>query len=168
MQRSREPRIESLGNFSAPTMREYALSHQLSENQVWEMIEEGEISARFLNDEIHIFREPDAETKTDRAPTASFRERLSGNLDLNDLTPDLGAGDKPENNEITIQLLRENLRDKEELLSLKSEKILILEEKIVCLEEKIRQLKRENENLATLQRISNNPNILRTLLPSQK
>ena len=53
----REPMIEPEDGLRAPTLREYAKAHAMTEDKVWELIEEGELSARFVNDTILIFRE---------------------------------------------------------------------------------------------------------------
>lgn len=66
MEISREPAIDGTEVTRALTLKEYSLRHQLTEDRVWEMIEEGELSARFVNDTILIYRE--SEEVTDTSP----------------------------------------------------------------------------------------------------
>ncbi len=53
----REPMIESEQRKTAPTLAEFAKKSQITEDRVWELIEEGQVSARFVNEAILIMQD---------------------------------------------------------------------------------------------------------------
>jgi hypothetical protein len=53
----REPVFESEGKRNAPTLSEFAKNSQITEDKVWELIEEGQVSARFINEAILIMQD---------------------------------------------------------------------------------------------------------------
>ncbi|MBC7661460.1 MAG: hypothetical protein H7249_17325 [Chitinophagaceae bacterium] len=57
MESRREPVFESEQRKTAPTLAEFAKKSQITEDKVWELIEEGQISARFVNESILIMQD---------------------------------------------------------------------------------------------------------------
>lgn len=53
----REPVFESEVGKTAPTLSEFAKKSQITEDKVWELIEEGQVSARFINEAILIMQD---------------------------------------------------------------------------------------------------------------
>ncbi len=53
----REPVFEAEPRRSAPTLAEFARKSQITEDKVWELIEDGQVAARFVNDTILIMQE---------------------------------------------------------------------------------------------------------------
>jgi hypothetical protein len=178
MHLSKEPLIELDLQQTGLTLRDYATTRHLTENQVWEMIEDGNLSARFLNDNIFVFQEaqkapffysdkdapivsasadPDEKVKpTEALSHATLEEAKNERPDVS-LPDPLKVG-------YDQTVFEKLLTAKDDLIYLKDEKIIFLEEKIQHLEIRLKQLQRELENYATLHKITSNPNILRSLL----
>jgi len=57
MEFRREPMFESEPKKTAPTLAEFAKKSQITEDKVWELIEEGQVSARFVNESILIMQD---------------------------------------------------------------------------------------------------------------
>ncbi|MBC7532920.1 MAG: hypothetical protein H7318_15205 [Oligoflexus sp.] len=70
----REPVFENEPKKMAPTLAEFARKSQITEDKVWELIEEGQVSARFVNESILImpdvqaFETPKASEVADKEP----------------------------------------------------------------------------------------------------
>ncbi len=188
MSLSKEPLIEPDFDNRSLTLREYARTRQLTENQVWELIEDGNLSARFLNDNIFVFQEskgehPAIDTLVDtQNPNPlqvtllqdkskclvgdlreEFNEKSFDAIDIsiegqNRLEIDFDSYRK------SIEIFEKLLKSKDDIIALKDEKIALLEAKIEGLEVKTKHINRELENYATLHKITQNPSILRNLL----
>lgn len=57
MEIRREPVFENEPRKTAPTLAEFAKKSQITEDKVWELIEDGQISARFVNEAILIMQD---------------------------------------------------------------------------------------------------------------
>lgn len=160
MEITREPAVDSPEPARALTLKEFSSHHHITEDRVWEMIEEGQLSARFVQDTILIFREPEvAAAPLPQLDIDPNREPAKTQEDQNEML--LFAQDSIAR---TVELSHQLLATKDELLRLKDEKLGFLEQTIQSKNLEIRQLKRELENMQILQKISQQPQLLRPLL----
>ncbi len=179
----------------------FAQQNQITEDRVWELIEEGELAARFVNDEILILREQDApaepeidfpaapeisvqesapverspvatkipepEWRADSEPRAESRAEPSARIpepepmDTHDPIPaddyrDLLVFAQDAMNR-TMDLSRQLLATKDELLRMKDERIQQLVFDQQRHEHEIRRLRKKVEDLETLCRLTPNP-----------
>lgn len=170
MEIRREPIFEADMRKSAPTLSEFAIQSQISEDKVWELIEEGQVSARFVNESILIMQDQPAVDRVqgfDSLPKAPHLALESAAL------PEISAktfakeesypNDLSENNSDILvfaqdalsrhaELSKEMLATKDELMRLKDEKILFLSDLLGLKEKEIKRLNRSLEELATLKK----------------
>ncbi len=189
MELQREPVIELEPQTQPKTLKEYATLQKMTENQVWELIEEGELSARFLNESIFVFQEPkiadelpkDADLSSNflslSSETSPCEPGISPSQLLNNaesIPSELQDSESIQHFYDSLALTREAhqhalevyqklLKSKDEIMTLKDEKIAALEAQIAEGNTIIKQMQRELENYATLLKISKNPDILRTV-----
>lgn len=169
-------------------LSDFAQRNQITEDRVWELIEEGELAARFVNDEILILREQEAagepqielpeapaifkaaepeplpippapETETiveaDPGETAGDLEAARDeiqNLPTEDHRDLLMFAQDAMNR--TMDLSRQLLATKDELIRMKDEKILQLQSEMQKNEQEIRRLRKKIEDLETLCRLT--------------
>ncbi len=190
-------------------LSDFAQRNQITEDRVWELIEEGELAARFVNDEILILREQDAgdepqvdlqeqptiaiHDESDVLPSLSPRAALADEAPpsppveaprapaehppLQEPLPDLFAEQDIESDDSsvptddyrdllvfaqdamnrTMDLSRQLLATKDELLRMKDERIQQLQVEQQRNELEIRRLRKKVEDLETLCRLTPNP-----------
>ncbi len=183
-------------------LSDFAQRNQITEDRVWELIEEGELAARFVNDEILILREQDADDEpqvdlqeqptiaihdeSDVLPSLSPRAALADEAPpsppveaprapaehppLQEPLPDLFAEQDIESDDSsvptddyrdllvfaqdamnrTMDLSRQLLATKDELLRMKDERIQQLQVEQQRNELEIRRLRKKVEDLETL------------------
>jgi hypothetical protein len=163
-----EPIFESEGRKGASTLAEFARSGKISEDKVWELIEEGHLAARLVDDAILIM--PD-QPRFDRIsqesgprkgpeydaplrPLPDFAAPVDSRI--SDQTPDFTA----DNRDILAfaqdalsrqaELSKELLEAKDELIRLKDERIAFLCDLLSQRDKEIRHLNRSIEELTTL------------------
>ncbi len=180
MEVSFEPEIDLQERVKAVTLGEFALLQQITEERVWEMLEEGQLSARFINDTILIFRESlETESVSIQAPLARMPEAAQAYepaIDTDSWLPheiEIRAPEAQAQKEVfaedslskqNIALAESLLKAKDELLALKDDKIFFLQKQIEAHEDEKRRLRRELENYQTLCKISSNPQLLKALV----
>ncbi|MES2745980.1 MAG: hypothetical protein V4655_11165 [Bdellovibrionota bacterium] len=170
MEIRREPVFETESRRGAPTLAEFAKNSQISEDKVWELIEDGQVSARFVNDSILIMQD---QPQFDRMlPVEGPKTEPEFSIDSRPL-PDISASAPPEevehphdftedNHDIlafaqdalsrNAELSKELLATKDELIRLKDERIGFLSELLNQKDKEIRSLNRSLEELATLKK----------------
>lgn len=168
MDTQRDPQFHPEDRRTALSLPDFAQQNQITEERVWEMIEEGSVAARFVNDSILILRdgEPTFETGYDlpeigvREPLSPeeqpansnvfLEEALQGREDSQDVL--LFAQDALARTE---ELSRQLLATKDELIRMKDEKIAWLTEAIQKKDREIRLLNQRLEDYATLRKFEN-------------
>ncbi|RZA25536.1 MAG: hypothetical protein EOP10_06580 [Proteobacteria bacterium] len=170
MEIRREPVFETESRRGAPTLAEFAKNSQISEDKVWELIEDGQVSARFVNDSILIMQD---QPQFDRMlPVEGPKTEPEFSIDSRPL-PDISASAPSEeiehphdftedNHDIlafaqdalsrNAELSKELLATKDELLRLKDERISFLSELLTQKDKEIRSLNRSLEEFATLKK----------------
>lgn len=165
-----EPVFEAEPRKKAPTLAEFAEHSQITEDKVWELIEDGQISARFVGDRVLILPElPTFERVEDYPRTEKIPEFANESI----RSPDISARGEPvqavnthdfieDNHDILVfaqdalsrnaALSKELLETKDELLRLKDERIGFLTELLSQKEKEIRNLHRNIEEQATLKK----------------
>lgn len=165
-----EPVFETEPRKSAPTLAEFAISSQITEDKVWELIEDGQVSARFVGDRVLILPELPA---FDRTQVIESYEKVPEFSTETRGLPDISAKNEPvrdahnddfieDNHDILVfaqdalsrnaALSKELLATKDELLRLKDERISFLTELLGQKDKEIRNLNRNIEELATLKK----------------
>lgn len=184
-----EPQVDLQYMDKSCSLRDFAVQEQVTEERVWEMIEEGQLSARFINDTILIFR--DSPGRSLAAAPEPSREPQVEESSWVDCGSDIQASQSPvslpsfhreekapsapalslkeeslsaSSLKRALELSEELLEAKELILRLKDEKIQQLEKQILGTEQEVKKLRREVENYQTLCKVSNNPQLLRTLI----
>ncbi len=168
----REPIFEMETRKIPTTLQDFAISSQISEDKVWELIEEGQVSARFVGDSILIM--PD-QPEVERIPSFSKFSKEPILSPVASPHPDFSANEPHEivkqlddfvedNHDILVfaqdalsrhtELSKELLATKDELIRLKDERIQFLNDLLQQKEKEIRILNREIEEYATLRNFS--------------
>lgn len=178
MDLSTEPQVDLQEGGKSLTLREFALQEQITEERVWEMIEEGELSARFVNETILIYREcPREQTFTipngkPQEPQVEEPDWQGDHLDFG-ATPEASILPEPDPKlsksssptlARALELAQQLLDAKEAILQLKDDKISNLEKQLTEKDAEIKKLRREVENYQTLCRVSKNPQLLRDVI----
>lgn len=93
MEIRREPVFENEARKMAPTLSEFAKKSQITEDKVWELIEEGQVSARFVNESILImpdvpaFDNPKAAGPIDKQPFFAAENEILPELTVHARAP---------------------------------------------------------------------------------
>ncbi len=170
MNMNREPVFETEVRRTAPTLSEFASGAQITEDKVWELIEDGQLSAKFIGDSILImpdqpsFDRSRAFSETTKEPAFAKEVRS-----LPEISPDQRPAPQAlhddfieDNHDILMfaqdalsrnaELSKELLATKDELIRLKDERISFLTELLQQKEKEIRTLCRSLDELATLRK----------------
>ncbi len=180
-------------------LNDFAQRNHMTEDRVWELIEEGELAARFINDEILILREHESaevlrepEVEAERMPVieTGLKDEEYLTIQASSAEPKITKRDpKPEDDfsefdeglefeskremhsddhrdlllfaqdamTRTMELSRQLLATKDELIRFKDEKLLQQQSEIQKQELELRRLKRKIEDLETLCRLNPMP-----------
>lgn len=92
METRRDPQIHLEDRKNPRSLAEFAEENQITEERVWEMIEEGTIAARFVNDSILILRDGDAGTE---APYELPEIGVQTSEPISEPSPNLNASVRP-------------------------------------------------------------------------
>ena len=187
MDSQREPLIHTEERKTALSLDDFATQNQITQDRVWEMIEEGSISARFVNDAILILRDaepvleqayqlPEIDIRTPEAPPEEEASAIPTSLKPATADEEDGSPEDPfspvfpdaqDVDEVllfaqdalarTRELSRQLLATKDELLRMKDERISGLASTIQEKDREIRALKRQIEDLTTLSKFEKNP-----------
>lgn len=155
-------------------LSDFAQRNQITEDRVWELIEEGELAARFVNDEILILREHEAMADEPAViemaavsvlePEVEVTREVKEEAEPAEREPDAELPPTDDYRDLlmfaqdamnrTMDLSRQLLATKDELIRMKSEKVTQLETQVQRQDLELKRLKRKVEDLETLCRLT--------------